>query len=119
MSEAETYDTHVQTIRAYNRLLLERFGTWLEHKGWTSPTIITHLGNIYLFASYLVYAEPLKKLDEASNGDVWMFLGDCFPKPRVVGFGTQRPILLYLVEEALPVDGRNTTRFPRNRCRCD
>jgi len=80
MSEAETYDTRVQAIRVYNHSLLEGFGAWLEHKGWTSPTIITHLGNIYLFASYLVYAEPLKKLDEATESDVYWFLADWFPR---------------------------------------
>jgi hypothetical protein len=55
MSDAETYDARVQAIRVYNHSLLEGFGAWLEQKGWTSPTIITHLGNIYVFATYLVY----------------------------------------------------------------
>jgi hypothetical protein len=27
-----------------------------------------------------VYYEPLKKLDEATGGDVWMFLADWFPR---------------------------------------
>ncbi len=80
MSEAETYETRVQAIRAYNHSLLEGFGTWLEHKGLTSPTIITHLGNIYVFATYLVYNEPLKKLDEATESDVYWFLADWFPR---------------------------------------
>lgn len=42
MSEAETYDTRVQAIRAYNRPLLEDFGTWLDHKGFSEQTVITH-----------------------------------------------------------------------------
>jgi hypothetical protein len=32
------------------------------------------------FTNYLVYYEPLKKLDEANSGDVWMFLDDWFPR---------------------------------------
>jgi hypothetical protein len=74
MSEAETDDTRVQAIRVYNHSLLEGFGAWLEHKGWTSPTIITHLGNISVFD------EPLKKLDEATESDVSWFLADWFPR---------------------------------------
>ena len=57
MSEAQTYDTRVQAIRVYNHALLEGFGAWLEHKDWTSPTIITHLDNIHVFATYLEYDE--------------------------------------------------------------
>ncbi len=34
----------------------------------------THVDNINFFTNYLVYYEPLKKLDEAKSGDVWMFL---------------------------------------------
>jgi site-specific recombinase XerD len=80
MSETETYDARVQAIRAYNRPLLEDFGTWLDHKGFSEQTVITHLGNIYLFASYLVYYEPLKKLDEATESEVYWFLADWFPR---------------------------------------
>jgi site-specific recombinase XerD len=80
MSETETYDARVQAIRAYNRPLLEDFGTWLDHKGFSEQTVITHLGNIYLFASYLVYYEPLKKLDEATESNVYWFLADWFPR---------------------------------------
>ena len=40
MSEAETYDTRVQAIRAYNRPLLEDFGTWLDHKGFSEQTVM-------------------------------------------------------------------------------
>jgi hypothetical protein len=76
MSETETYDARVQAIRAYNRPLLEDFGIWLDHQGFSEQTVITHLGNIYLFASYLVYHEPLKKLDEATQSDVYWFLAN-------------------------------------------
>jgi|SRR5258708_1814948 hypothetical protein len=80
MNEVETYDTRVLAIRAYNHSLLDGFRAWLEHKGQTAPTIITHLDNIFLFATYLVYDEPLKKLDEAIQSDVYWFLADWFPR---------------------------------------
>ncbi len=66
MSEAETYDTRVQAIRAYNRPLLEDFGTWLDHKGFSEQTVMNHLGNIYLFAS-----APSKK-SETSFWHRWL-----------------------------------------------
>jgi site-specific recombinase XerD len=53
---------------------------WLDHKGFSKQTVINHLGNIYLFASYFVYSEPLKKLDEATENDVYGFLADWFPR---------------------------------------
>src|SRR6266566_9225568 len=80
MSEAETYDTRVQAIRAYNRPLLEDFGTWLDHKGFSEHTVMNHLGNIYLFASYLVYDVSLFKLAAATESDVYWFLADWFPR---------------------------------------
>jgi hypothetical protein len=52
----------------------------LDHKGFSEQTVINHLGNIYLFASYFVYSEPLKKLDEATENDVYGFLADWFPR---------------------------------------
>ena len=36
--------------------------------------------NIEFFAEYLVYYEPLAKLDEADDSDVYSFLGDWFPR---------------------------------------
>jgi hypothetical protein len=45
----------------------------------------THLDNINFFTNYLVYYEPLKKLDEAKSGDVWMFLADWFPRKGRLG----------------------------------
>ena len=39
-----------------------------------------NIENIKFFAEYLVYYEPLQKMDEADAGDVYSFLADWFPR---------------------------------------
>ncbi len=80
MNEADTYDARVRAIRVYNQPLLEDFRSWLEQSGLVEKTVKTHVDNINFFTNYLVYYEPLKKLDEADSGDVRMFLADWFPR---------------------------------------
>jgi len=82
MSDADTYDydTQVRAIRAYNQPILDDFEVWLQQSGLSEQTVQTHVDNINFFTNYLVYYEPLKKLDEATEGDVWMFLADWFPR---------------------------------------
>jgi len=80
MSDAESYDTRVQAIRAYNQPILDDFRAWLEQSGLAEKTIKNHVDNIDFFTEYLVYYEPLEKLDEADGSDVWMFLTDWFPR---------------------------------------
>ncbi len=80
MSDIEAYNARVQAIRAYNQPLLENFRAWLEQSGLAEETVKTHVDNINFFTNYLVYYEPLKKLDEADSGDVWMFLANWFPR---------------------------------------
>ena len=82
MSDAETYDydAQVRAIRAYNQPILDDFKVWLQQSGLSEQTVQTHVDNINFFTNYLVYYEPLKKLDEATEGDVWMFLVDWFPR---------------------------------------
>ncbi len=82
MSDADTYDydTQVRAIRAYNQPILDDFEVWLQQSGLSEQTVQTHVDNINFFTNYLVYYEPLKKLDEAKEGDVWMFLADWFPR---------------------------------------
>ncbi len=78
MSETDTsdYDVRVRAIQAANQPILNAFEVWLEQSGLSEKTIQIHLSNIDFFTNYLVYYEPLKKLDEANSGDVWMFLDD-------------------------------------------
>ena len=82
MSDADTYDydAQVRAIRAYNQPILDDFEVWLQQSGLSEQTVQTHVDNINFFTNYLVYSKPLKKLDEATEGDVWMFLADWFPR---------------------------------------
>ncbi len=80
MSSADSYDAQVQAIRAYNQPILDDFRAWLEQSGLAEKTVRNHVDNIDFFTEYLVYQEPLEKLDEADGSDVWMFLGDWFPR---------------------------------------
>jgi len=82
MSETDTsdYDVRVRAIQAANQPILNAFEVGLEQSGLSEKTIQIHVTNIDFFTNYLVYYEPLKKLDEANSGDVWMFLDDWFPR---------------------------------------
>lgn len=80
MSDIETYDAQLQAIRTYNQPILDDFRAWLEQSGLAEKTVNTHVENIDFFTEYLVYYEPLEKLDEADSSDVWMFLSDWFPR---------------------------------------
>jgi len=80
MNDAGSYDEQVQAIRAYNQPILDGFRTWLEQSGLAEKTVRNHVENIDFFTEYLVYYEPLEKLDEADGSDVWMFLSDWFPR---------------------------------------
>jgi site-specific recombinase XerD len=82
MSETDTsdYDVRVRATQAANQPILNAFEVWLEQSGLSEKTIQIHVSNIDFFTNYLVYYEPLKKLDEANSGDVWVFLDDWFPR---------------------------------------
>ena len=82
MNEANTYDydAQVRAIQAYNQPILDGFRAWLEQSGQAKKTIKNHVDNIDFFTDYLVYYEPLEKLDEADGSDVRMFLTDWFPR---------------------------------------
>ena len=75
MSSADSYDARVQAIKVYNQPILDDFRAWLEQSGLAEKTVRNHVDNIDFFTEYLVYNEPLEKLDEADGSDVWMFLG--------------------------------------------
>jgi site-specific recombinase XerD len=79
-TNAFDYDGQVRAIRASNQPLLDAFEIWLEQASLSQKTIKTHVSNISFFTNYLVYYEPLRKLDEATESDVWMFLADWFPR---------------------------------------
>ena len=67
MSEADTYDARVRAIRVSNQPILDDFEAWLEQSGLSEKTVKTHVSNIDFFTNYLVYYEPLKKLDKKAT----------------------------------------------------
>jgi site-specific recombinase XerD len=79
-TDPSDYDGRVRAIQAANQPILNAFEVWLEQSGLSEKTIQMHVSNIDFFTNYLVYYEPLKQLDEANSGDVWMFLEDWFPR---------------------------------------
>ena len=80
MNDTLSYDERVQAINSYNQPILEDFRAWLEQSGLSEKTVENHVDNIDFFTHYLVYYEPLTKLDEADGSDIWMFLTDWFPR---------------------------------------
>ena len=78
---AETYEQRVQAIELANQPILDGFEDWLKHSGLREPTIRDHVDNIQLFARYLLlYAYSLRRLDEATDSEVYWFLVDWFPR---------------------------------------
>jgi site-specific recombinase XerD len=77
----ETYEQRVQAIQLANQPILDGFETWLRQSGLSEPTIKEHVDNIRFFARYLLlYAYSLRRLDEATEGAVYDFLEDWFPR---------------------------------------
>ena len=74
------YEQAVEKIRIENSPILDEFQARLEDSGVKPKTIKSHLDNIRFFAEYLVYNEPLRKIDEAGASDVYSFLVDWFPR---------------------------------------
>lgn len=74
------YEQAVEKIRIENSPILDEFQAWLKDSGVKPKTIKSHLDNIQFFAEYLVYSEPLRKIDEADASDVYSFLVDWFPR---------------------------------------
>src|SRR5690348_2335978 len=78
---SEDYDNRVNAIRAYNQPILEAFQTWLFRTGVSPKTVKNQVEDIAFFGEFLVYYDdPLKRLDEADEGDVYSFLSDWFPR---------------------------------------
>ena len=79
MSEID-YDAQVEEIKKLNAPILREFQKSLEQARLSKKTVKSHLDNIDFFAEYLVYYEPLQRLDEADDDDVSSFLTDWFPR---------------------------------------
>ena len=78
---AETYEQRVQAIQLANQPILDGFEHWLRQSGLSEPTIKEHVDNMRFFSRYLLlYAYSLRRLDEATEGAVYDFLEDWFPR---------------------------------------
>ena len=79
--EAETYEQRVHTIQLANQPILDGFEHALRQSGLSEHTIKAHVDNIQFFGRYLLwYGSSLRRLDEATEGDVYDFLEDWFPR---------------------------------------
>ncbi len=78
---ADTYEQRVQAIQGANQPILDGFEYWLKQAGLSEQTIKAHVDNMRFFGRYLLwYGYSLRRLDEASEGDVYDFLEDWFPR---------------------------------------
>ena len=120
MTEADPADTYEQRARAIqlaSQPILDGFESWLKQAGWSEETIKDHVDNIRFFTKYLVcYTHSQHRLEEATDSDVYWFLADWFPKPRLVGFRCQHEGVSGFFQEILQMDGRNRSGFSPNRC---
>jgi site-specific recombinase XerD len=78
---AQTYEQRVQAIQQANQPILEGFEHALRQSRLSEHTIKAHVDNIQFFGRYLLwYAYSLRRLDEATEGKVYNFLEDWFPR---------------------------------------
>src|SRR5437868_9327500 len=78
---AQTYEQRVQAIHRANQPILDGFEHVLRQSGLSEHTIKAHVDNIRFFARYLLwYGYSLRRLDEATEGNVYDFLEDWFPR---------------------------------------
>jgi site-specific recombinase XerD len=78
---ADTYEQQVQAIQHANQPILDGFEHSLKHSGLSEQTIKDRVDSVRFFARYLLlYAYSLRRLDEATEGNVYDFLEDWFPR---------------------------------------
>jgi site-specific recombinase XerD len=78
---ADMYEQRVHAIQLANQPILDGFEHALKQSGLSEQTIKAHVDNIRFFARYLLlYAYSLRRLDEATEGNVYDFLEDWFPR---------------------------------------
>jgi site-specific recombinase XerD len=79
--DAQTYEQRVHAIQLANQPILDGFEHWLKQAGLGEQTIKEHVDNMRLFSRYqLWYGYSPRRLDEATEGDVYDFLEDWFPR---------------------------------------
>jgi site-specific recombinase XerD len=79
--DTQTYEQRVQAIQLANLPILDGFEHALRQSGLSEQTIRDHVDNMRFFSRYLLlYAYSLRRLDEATEGNVYNFLEDWFPR---------------------------------------
>lgn len=79
--EGQSYEQRVQAIEQANQPILEGFEQALKQSRLSAQTIKDHVDNIRFFSGYLLlYDYSLRRLDEATEGAVYNFLEDWFPR---------------------------------------
>jgi len=93
--DAETYEQRVHAIQLANQPILEGFEHALRQAGLSEHTIKAHVDNIEFFGRYLLwYGYSLRRLDEATEGDVYDFLEDWFPRKALWASVTSMKVYL-------------------------
>jgi site-specific recombinase XerC len=68
---ADTYEQQVQAIQHANQPILDGFEHSLKQSGLSEQTIKDRVDSVRFFARYLLlYAYSLRRLDEATEGNV-------------------------------------------------
>jgi site-specific recombinase XerD len=92
---AESYEQRVQMIGRANQPLLEGFEHWLRQSGLREQTVRAHVENLQLFEHYLLlYDYSLRRLDEATDSEVYWFLADWFPRKALWASVSSRTVYL-------------------------
>jgi site-specific recombinase XerD len=59
MDEYDDFEAEIEKIQKENKVLLEKFATWLKEAGLSKKTITRHVSNIDFYINeFLVYEEP-------------------------------------------------------------
>jgi site-specific recombinase XerD len=74
----DDYDKKCKAIDEHNKPLLDGFATWMIDSGLSAKTVRNHVDNISFFSTFLVSNEELKRLDEADESNIRMFLSFWF-----------------------------------------
>ena len=79
MDEYDDFEAEIEKIQKENRVLLEKFASWLKQAGLSKTTINRHVSNIDFYINeFLVYEEP--QWPEEGVLHIGYFLGYWFIK---------------------------------------
>src|SRR5258708_36106202 len=80
-NDAQTDEQRGHAIQLANQPILDGFEYWLKQSGLSEQTIKDHVDNMRFFSRYqLWYGYSLRRLDEATAGDVYDFFEDWLPR---------------------------------------